>query len=99
MYPEWVYQECPEISTVHRDAALARQAQLTKPAGSLGRIEHLACELAALPQTERARRARNVGREWPRDPSPSRRSGALSPTSRATAAATSARRRRLHLLR
>ena len=28
------------------DAALARQATLTKPAGSLGRLEHLACWLA-----------------------------------------------------
>lgn len=58
MYPEWVYQECPEISAAHRDAALARQAQLTKPAGSLGRLEHLACELAGLQQTERPRAAR-----------------------------------------
>ena len=58
MYPEWAYQECPEISIAHRDAALARQAQLTKPAGSLGRIEHLACELAGLQQTERPRAAR-----------------------------------------
>jgi nicotinate-nucleotide--dimethylbenzimidazole phosphoribosyltransferase len=53
MFPEWVTEVCPEISIAHRDAALARQAQLTKPAGSLGRIEHLACELAALQQTER----------------------------------------------
>jgi nicotinate-nucleotide--dimethylbenzimidazole phosphoribosyltransferase len=58
MFPEWATQECPEISTAHRDAALARQAQLTKPAGSLGRLEHLACELAALQQTERPRAAR-----------------------------------------
>ncbi|MGA8898843.1 nicotinate-nucleotide--dimethylbenzimidazole phosphoribosyltransferase [Bradyrhizobium sp.] len=58
MYPEWVTQECPEISIAHRDAALARQTQLTKPAGSLGRLEHLACELAGLQQTERPRTAR-----------------------------------------
>ncbi|MGB6635877.1 MAG: nicotinate-nucleotide--dimethylbenzimidazole phosphoribosyltransferase, partial [Bradyrhizobium sp.] len=58
MYPEWVTQECPEISIAHRDAALARQAQLTKPAGSLGRLEHLACELAGLQQSERPRAAR-----------------------------------------
>jgi nicotinate-nucleotide--dimethylbenzimidazole phosphoribosyltransferase len=58
MLPEWVTQECPDISTAHRDAALVRQAQLTKPAGSLGRLEHLACELAALQQTERPRAAR-----------------------------------------
>ena len=55
MLPEWVRQKCPEISATHREAALARQAQLTKPAGSLGRLEHLACELAGLQQTERPR--------------------------------------------
>ena len=58
MLTEWVNQECPEISTAHRDAALARQAQLTKPAGSLGRLEHLACELAGLQQATRPRAAR-----------------------------------------
>jgi nicotinate-nucleotide--dimethylbenzimidazole phosphoribosyltransferase len=58
MLPEWVTQECPELSATHRDAALARQAQLTKPAGSLGRLEHLACQLASLQQTERPRAAR-----------------------------------------
>jgi nicotinate-nucleotide--dimethylbenzimidazole phosphoribosyltransferase len=58
MLTEWVDQECPGISTAHRDAALARQAQLTKPAGSLGWLEHLACELAGLQQTERPRAAR-----------------------------------------
>jgi nicotinate-nucleotide--dimethylbenzimidazole phosphoribosyltransferase len=48
MLPEWVYEKCPDVSVSHREAALARQAQLTKPAGSLGRLEHLACELAGL---------------------------------------------------
>ena len=57
MYPEWVYQNCPEISRSHREAALARQAQLTKPAGSLGRLEHLACDLAGLQQTGKPRAA------------------------------------------
>jgi nicotinate-nucleotide--dimethylbenzimidazole phosphoribosyltransferase len=57
MLPEWVTQKCPDISPAHRDAALVRQAQLTKPAGSLGRLEHLACELAGLQQTERPRAA------------------------------------------
>jgi nicotinate-nucleotide--dimethylbenzimidazole phosphoribosyltransferase len=58
MLPEWVYQECPGISELHRDAALARQAQLTKPAGSLGRLEQLATDLAGLQQTERPRAER-----------------------------------------
>jgi nicotinate-nucleotide--dimethylbenzimidazole phosphoribosyltransferase len=55
MLPEWVRQECPAISTIHRDAALAHQAQLTKPAGSLGRLELLAAELAGLQRTDRPR--------------------------------------------
>ena len=58
MLAKWVYQQCQGISSVHRDAALARQAQLTKPAGSLGRLEQLAVELAGLQQTERPRAAR-----------------------------------------
>jgi nicotinate-nucleotide--dimethylbenzimidazole phosphoribosyltransferase len=59
MLPEWVRQSCPDISAAHRETALARQAQLTKPAGSLGRLEHLACELAGLQETEKPR-ATNV---------------------------------------
>lgn len=55
MLPEWVRQSCPDISAAHREAALARQAQLTKPAGSLGRLEQLACELAGLQETEKPR--------------------------------------------
>jgi len=59
MLPEWVRQSCADISAAHREIALARQAQLTKPAGSLGRLEHLACELAGLQETEEPR-ATNV---------------------------------------
>ncbi|WP_426425028.1 nicotinate-nucleotide--dimethylbenzimidazole phosphoribosyltransferase [Bradyrhizobium genosp. A] len=58
MLPEWVYQQCPEISAAHREAAIARQAQLTKPTGALGRLEQLAIELAGLQATERPRAAR-----------------------------------------
>ena len=58
MLAKWVYEECPGISAGHRDAALARQAQLTKPAGSLGRLERLATELAGLQQTDRPRAGR-----------------------------------------
>ena len=53
MFPEWVYADCPAISLRHRDAALARQGELTKPAGALGRLEALAVELAALQHTDR----------------------------------------------
>jgi nicotinate-nucleotide--dimethylbenzimidazole phosphoribosyltransferase len=52
MLAKWVYQPCPGISAIHRDAAQARQAQLTKPAGSLGRLEQLAVELAGMQETE-----------------------------------------------
>lgn len=58
MLPEWVYQKCPEISAAHREAAIARQAQLTKPTGALGRLEQLAIELAGLQATEQPRAAR-----------------------------------------
>ncbi|WP_027555412.1 nicotinate-nucleotide--dimethylbenzimidazole phosphoribosyltransferase [Bradyrhizobium sp. Cp5.3] len=55
MLPEWVYRKCPDISAVHRDAAIAREAQLTKPTGALGRLEQLAIELAGLQATEQPR--------------------------------------------
>lgn len=58
MLPEWVYQECPDVSPVHREAALARQAQLTKPTGALGRLEQVAVDLAGLQRTEQPRAAR-----------------------------------------
>ncbi|MCK1624334.1 nicotinate-nucleotide--dimethylbenzimidazole phosphoribosyltransferase [Bradyrhizobium sp. 160] len=58
MLPEWVYQECPDISAMHREAAIARQTQLTKPTGALGRLEQLAIELAGLQATESPRAAR-----------------------------------------
>ena len=53
MLPEWVYADCPAISLAHRDAALRRQGELTKPAGALGRLETLAVELASLQHTEK----------------------------------------------
>jgi len=55
--PDWVYQECPDASAHHREAARARQDQLTKPTGALGRLETLAIELAGLQHTERPRAA------------------------------------------
>ena len=58
MLPEWVYQKCSDVSAVHRDAAIVRQAQLTKPSGALGRLEQLAIELAGLQATECPRAAR-----------------------------------------
>jgi nicotinate-nucleotide--dimethylbenzimidazole phosphoribosyltransferase len=45
----------PSPSAGHRQRAADRQQQLTKPAGSLGRLETLAIELAALQQRDRPR--------------------------------------------
>ncbi|CCD85312.1 Nicotinate-nucleotide--dimethylbenzimidazole phosphoribosyltransferase [Bradyrhizobium sp. ORS 285] len=53
MLPDWINSECPAPSEAHRKAALARQAQLTKPLGALGRLEEVAVELAALQAVER----------------------------------------------
>lgn len=58
MLPNWVYEKCPDISTAHREAAMARQAQLTKPTGALGRLEQVAIDLAGLQETEQPRAAR-----------------------------------------
>src|SRR6201991_3453328 len=58
MLPDWVYRQCPAVSAMHREAARARQDQLTKPTGALGRLEGLAIELAGLQHTERPRALR-----------------------------------------
>ncbi|SEN39947.1 nicotinate-nucleotide-dimethylbenzimidazole phosphoribosyltransferase [Pseudomonas sp. ok272] len=44
----WWLTPCQPINTDVRDQALARQQQLTKPAGSLGQLESLAVQLAGL---------------------------------------------------
>lgn len=51
----WIKLPCPAPSAAHEAAAHARQAVLTKPAGSLGVLETLAITLAALQATERPR--------------------------------------------
>src|SRR5947208_3261834 len=58
MLPEWITQPCPAISATYRETAAARQGQLTKPTGALGRLEILAIELAGLQHTERPRAER-----------------------------------------
>lgn len=45
--PDWLTNPIPNWDTRAEQQALARQAQLTKPAGALGRLETLAVELAA----------------------------------------------------
>ncbi len=48
-----MHNKCPNRNDSFKDAALARQAQLTKPSGSLGKLEALAVKLADLQQTEK----------------------------------------------
>ena len=53
----WIEQSCPLPSASHEERARARQAVLTKPAGSLGVLEDLAVKLAGLQATDRPRAA------------------------------------------
>ncbi|MCW4454336.1 nicotinate-nucleotide--dimethylbenzimidazole phosphoribosyltransferase [Flavobacterium sp. MXW15] len=53
MTETWFGQRCALPSQLHRQRALERQRQLTKPEGALGRLEALAVELAALQATDR----------------------------------------------
>lgn len=50
--PDWLCAPLPTPDEASRKAALARQSRLTKPAGSLGRLEALAVRLAALQARE-----------------------------------------------
>lgn len=52
---DWIRIACPQPSAAHRTAACLRQDQLTKPQGSLGRLEALAIQLAALQATDKPR--------------------------------------------
>lgn len=50
---QWYEQPAPPESAQHRQAARARQQQLTKPPGSLGMLEDCAVRLAALQRSDR----------------------------------------------
>ncbi|MGR9053184.1 MAG: nicotinate-nucleotide--dimethylbenzimidazole phosphoribosyltransferase, partial [Gammaproteobacteria bacterium] len=50
---KWLNDKVAPPSEVHYEKALAHQRQLTKPPGSLGRLEDLAARLAAMQRTER----------------------------------------------
>lgn len=47
MVMDWLARPCAALNETARSAALARQGQLTKPPGSLGRLEDVAVQLAA----------------------------------------------------
>ncbi len=47
MGTSWLTQSCAIVNEMARTAALARQGQLTKPPGALGRLEDIAVQLAA----------------------------------------------------
>ena len=49
----WLTQPSKPVDTAQQQAALARQARLTKPSGSLGALEDIAVRLAALQGCER----------------------------------------------
>lgn len=48
---DWLTNPVPNLDAERLDQARAHQGQLTKPAGSLGQLEHLAITLSAMQQT------------------------------------------------
>ena len=60
MSEQWWQQGCQALDRPARNTAEARQQQLTKPAGSLGQLEQLAIELAAMQGSQRPQ----VDRLW-----------------------------------
>src|ERR1700676_3664150 len=55
---DWIGGSCPAPSEAHAKLARQRQADLTKPAGSLGDLERLAIDLAAMQRTDRPKALR-----------------------------------------
>lgn len=53
MEMDWLAQPCAALNEASRAAALARQGQLTKPPGSLGRLEAIAVQFAAMQGCEK----------------------------------------------
>ncbi|MDP3813768.1 nicotinate-nucleotide--dimethylbenzimidazole phosphoribosyltransferase [Pseudomonas sp.] len=57
---QWWLHGCQPLDLVARSKAQARQLQLTKPAGSLGQLEQLAIQLAAMQGSQRP----SIERPW-----------------------------------
>ncbi len=53
MDANWLAQSCAALNEASRATALARQGQLTKPPGSLGKLEAVVVQLSALQGTDR----------------------------------------------
>ena len=53
MEMNWIFEPCAVLDETAREKALARQGQLTKPPGALGRLEDIAVLLAAMQGQER----------------------------------------------
>ncbi|SEE28699.1 nicotinate-nucleotide--dimethylbenzimidazole phosphoribosyltransferase [Pseudomonas anguilliseptica] len=53
MSEQWWQQGCQALDSAARNTAEARQQQLTKPAGSLGQLEQVAIDLAAMQGSQR----------------------------------------------
>lgn len=49
----WIETPCPILDPSYKERALTRQAQLTKPAGSLGTLEEIAVRLAEIQQSHK----------------------------------------------
>ncbi|MBP8185532.1 MAG: nicotinate-nucleotide--dimethylbenzimidazole phosphoribosyltransferase, partial [Pseudomonas sp.] len=56
----WWLAACRQPDSAAEAAAIARQAQLTKPAGALGRLEAIAIQLAGLQGREQPQ----IQRPW-----------------------------------
>ncbi len=52
-YMKWIETACPDRDVVFKENAIERQAQLTKPPGSLGVLEDMAIRLADLQQSDK----------------------------------------------